>query len=133
MKEKQNCFTFLKNQFPFFYSLSTGNRNAAPTGTRKRTHPVEETPPVDKSFSVKVIFAEIQGRNIGMQIFVNLKHYVEFNFNVFTFKKNLELWLSNIHRLLDLKTSLFFVLFCKSWKQIIVLLRNKLGSFFILN
>ena len=79
MKEKQSCFIFLKNQFPFFYSPFTDNRNATPTATRKRNHPVVGTPPVDKSLSVKVILAKIQGRKIGMEIFVNLKHYVEFN------------------------------------------------------
>ena len=120
MKEKQNCFIFLKNQFPFFYSPSTGSRNATPIATRKRDSPVVRTPPVDKLFSVKVKLDEMQGRKIDTQVFVNLKHYVKFNCNVFTFKKNLVLWLSNIHRLLDLKTSLFFVIFCNLWKQIIV-------------
>ena len=85
MKEKQNCFTFLKNQFLFFHSLSAGNRNATPTVTLKRTHPVEGTSPEDNSLSVKVILSEMQGRKISMQIFVNLKHYFEFNCNVFNF------------------------------------------------
>ena len=39
MKEKQNCFIFLKNQCTFFYSPSTSNKNATPTATRKRPHP----------------------------------------------------------------------------------------------
>ena len=64
----------------------------------------------------------MQGRKIGIQVFVNLKHYVEFNCNVFTFKKNLVLWLLNIYRLLDLKTNSFFAIFWKSWKQIIFFL-----------
>ena len=63
----------------------------------------------------------MQGRKIGMQIFVNLKHFVEFNCIVFTFK-NLVLWIWNIYRLLDLKTKLLFAIFWKSWKQIIFFL-----------
>ena len=110
MEEKQNCSILLKNQFAFFYSLSIGNRNVTPVATRKRTYQVEKTPPADKSFSVNMILVKIQGRKIGTQTFVNLKHYAGFNSNTFTFKKNLVLWLSNICRLLDLKTNLFFAI-----------------------
>ena len=121
--KKQKIVSFFKkNQFAFFYSLSTSSRSATPTPTRKHTHLVEKTPPTDKSFSVKVILAVMQGRKIGMQIFVNLKHYIKFNCNVFIFKKNLVLEISNIYRLLDLKTNLFFAIFWKSWKQIIFFL-----------
>ena len=121
-KKQKIVSFFLKNQFAFFYSLSTSSRNATPTATRKHTHLVEKTPPTDKSFSVKVILAVMQGRKIGMQIFVNLKRYIKFNCNVFIFKKNLVLEISNIYRLLDLKTNLFFAIFWKSWKQIIFFL-----------
>ena len=74
----ENCFNFFKKSI-FFCRPSTGNRN------------VEGTLPADKSFLIKVILAEMQGMKIGMEIFVNLKHYVEFNCNDFTFKKNLVL------------------------------------------
>ena len=82
-ERKAKLFQFLKNQFPCLYSPFTGKINETPTAIRKCTRLVEGTPPVDNSFSVKVILAKMQERKIAMQIFVNLKHYVEFNCNVF--------------------------------------------------
>ena len=131
-KNKIVLSIFWKNQFSFFYSLSTSNINATPATIWKRTRLVKETPPADKSFPIKVILADMQGSKIGIQIFFNLTHYIELNCHIFTFQKNLVLWFSNILHLLDIETSLFFVTFYKSWKQIF-LHKNKLWSLIILN
>lgn len=119
MKEKRNCF-YLFKKINFFYSPSNGNKYETPTAIQKCTHPVEGTPPGDKSFSVKWF------------VFVNLKFYVEFNSNIFTIKRNLVLRPSKIHLLLDFKTSLYFVMFYVM-KVDYFFLRTKLETFIILN